>query len=151
MNRDLLLLGLSSDIALHLADRFLTRGANVCGTFRSHTKALADLERRGAVLSRVDLLSETSIRAFAAEYAERRAPWDTIVSAVGQLAPIGPFFSLNFADWAELVTINSISQLNAIHMLYPMRDPARPTKVILFAGGGTNTPFDLYSAYCVGS
>lgn len=149
-DRRLLVLGLSSDIAIYLADRFLARGTQVSGTFRKRGAELARLERRGAMLSQVDFLSDKSLRAFAAGFAQRRAGWDTIISAVGQLAPIGPFFSLDFKEWAESVVLNSLAQLHAVHLLYPMRDATRPSRVILFAGGGTNSPFDAYSAYCVG-
>ncbi len=149
-DRRLLMLGLSSDIALHLADQFLTRGTQVSGTFRRRSAELAGLERRGAILSEVDFMSDKSLQAFASAYAQRQARWDTMISAVGQLAPIGPFFSLDFKLWADSVVVNSLAQLHAVHLLYPMRDRTRPSKVVLFAGGGTNSPFDAYSAYCVG-
>jgi NAD(P)-dependent dehydrogenase (short-subunit alcohol dehydrogenase family) len=146
----LIVLGISSDIAVYLARRFLARGAEVRGTFRSRGGELDALERDGAILSEVDVLSPESVGRFAAQFAASGAQWDTLISAVGVLTPIGPFFSLDFEAWAASVEANSVAQLRALHALYPMRDKSRPCKVILFAGGGVNSPFDFYSAYCVG-
>lgn len=150
MASNVVLLGISSDIAAFLARRFLAGGLQVQGTFRTRSDDVADLERRGARLSQVDLRSPEAVRAFAADFAARHGRWDTMISAVGQLTPIGEFFSLDFDDWADSVEVNALAQLRALHALYPVRNIARPCKVILFAGGGTNGPFDAYSAYCVG-
>jgi NAD(P)-dependent dehydrogenase (short-subunit alcohol dehydrogenase family) len=73
--------------------------------------------------------------------------WDLLISAIGTMEPIGKFFDLDPDEWAQSVHTNFVKQLRLLHTLWPMR-AARPA-VMFFAGGGTNGPFDRYSAYCV--
>jgi NAD(P)-dependent dehydrogenase (short-subunit alcohol dehydrogenase family) len=81
---------------------------------------------------------------------ERGFSWDIFISAAGLLEPIGPFFSSDFDVWEKSVITNSTAQLRVLHAVYGLRTHSAPAKVMLFAGGGTNGPFDNYSAYCVG-
>lgn len=149
MNK-LFLLGASSDIAIDLANRFLGRGDKVYGTFRQARPEIDQLQKRGALLESVDILSEDSAGTIAANLTKSGYAWNIFISAVGLLDPIGPFFSLDFDEWERSIEVNALAQLRVLHAIYPARDPAQPSKVILFAGGGTNSSFDNYSAYCLG-
>jgi NAD(P)-dependent dehydrogenase (short-subunit alcohol dehydrogenase family) len=44
--------------------------------------------------------------------------------------------------------INSTAQLRFLHKIYPLRVIGKFCQVAFFAGGGTNSPFTNYSAYC---
>lgn len=147
---NVIIVAASSDIGAHLAEHFLARGADVVGTYRSRTERVDDLERAGARLFPLDIESPTQLRAFASQLRAVGSAWDTLISAAGVLDPIGPFFGTDFDAWERSVATNSTAQLRVLHALHPLRDRSMPSRVIFFAGGGTNGPFDNYSAYCVG-
>jgi len=140
----------SSDIGAHLARAFARRGAEVVGTYRNRTAALRELEAAGVRLLPLDIESKEDVAAFARAIRESDFGWNALVSAAGVLEPIGPFFELEFDAWERCVAVNSTDQLRVLHALYPLRDPAATAKVVFFAGGGTNSAFDNYSAYCIG-
>lgn len=145
-----IVLAASSDIGAHLAEYQLRRGAEVIGTYRSSSLRSADLEAAGVRLFRVDINSDSDVKSFADKLKASGFRWDTLICAPGLLDPIGPFFSTNFDDWENSVITNSLAQLRVLHAINGMRDHNKLSKVIFFAGGGTNGPFDNYSAYCIG-
>lgn len=140
----------SSDIGASLAAHFIHRGADVVGTYRSMSPRVAELEKAGARLFPVDITSGEQVLSFVEQLKESVFSWDILVSAAGVLDPIGSFFSTDFDVWEKSVITNSIAQLRVLHAVYGLRDQSAPAKVIFFAGGGTNGPFDNYSAYCLG-
>lgn len=146
----IIVLGASSDIGAHLTEHYLRGGAQVAGTYRNRTVRVAELEAAGAKLFMLDIDSPAHARHFAQELKGEGFTWDVLVSAPGLLAPIGPFFSTDFDAWENSVITNSSAQLRVLHAIYGQRNAATLSKVIFFAGGGTNGPFDNYSAYCVG-
>jgi NAD(P)-dependent dehydrogenase (short-subunit alcohol dehydrogenase family) len=145
-----LIVGISSDISLSLARRFLDRGARVWGTYRSWSGAIGSLQAQGAVLSFLDVDDSDSVAEFAAKITTSGYFWNRFISAVGILAPIGPFFDADFDAWDRAVRTNSLSQLRVLRSVFAVRDQNELARAILFAGGGTNSPFDNYSAYCLG-
>jgi len=146
----IVVLGASSDIGGYLTEHYLRGGAEVVGTYRSLTPRVAELEAAGAKLFLLDIDSPEQVEHFAQQLEVEDFMWDVLISAPGLLAPIGPFFSTNFNDWEKSVITNSSAQLRVLHALYGQRNGSKLSKVIFFAGGGTNGPFDNYSAYCVG-
>ena len=98
----------------------------------------------------VDLADADAVRCFASSEQFAAFAWDTIIFAAGDLEPIGPFISSDFDRWEKSVVINSTAQLRTLHAVFPFRDRSTVARVIFFAGGGTNGPFDNYSAYCLG-
>ena len=151
MNRSrIIVLAASSDIGAHLTEHYLLGGAEVIGTYRSRTPRVAELESAGARLFPLDINSGAQVKSFAEQLKASDFSWDTLVSAPGLLDPIGPFFSTDFDDWENSVITNSTAQLRVLHEIHGLRDRTALSKVIFFAGGGTNGPFDNYSAYCLG-
>ena len=151
MNRQkTIVLAASSDIGASLAAHFLHLGADVVGTYRNLSPRMAELEAAGTRLFPVDITSAEQVLSFAEQLKESAFSWNTLVSAAGMLDPIGSFFSTDFDAWERGVIANSTAQLRVLHAVYGLRDQSAPVKVIFFAGGGTNGPFDNYSAYCVG-
>ena len=140
----------SSDIGTHLVKHHLRRGASVIGTYRRRSRHVEALERAGAAMLAVDLDDEDAVRSLADNAQVAAFSWDAIIFAAGDLEPIGPFFSTDFGRWERSVIVNSTAQLRALHAVFPHRDRSTVAKVIFFAGGGTNGPFDNYSAYCIG-
>ncbi len=146
----IIVLAASSDIGAHLTEHYLRSGAEVVGTYRTRTPRVVDLEKAGARLFPLDIKSGGQVTSFADQLKASGFSWDTLVSAVGLLDPIGPFFSTNFDDWESSVITNSTAQLRVLHAVHGLRDRTGLSKVLFFAGGGTNGPFDNYSAYCLG-
>jgi len=145
-----LIVGISSDISVSLARRYIGRGARVWGTYRSRSDAIENLQALGAVLSFLDVDDPHSVAEFVGEMTASGFLWNRFISAIGALAPIGPFFDTDFAAWDRSVRTNSLSQLHVLHSVFALRDQRELPRAILFAGGGTNSPFDNYSAYCLG-
>jgi NAD(P)-dependent dehydrogenase (short-subunit alcohol dehydrogenase family) len=73
-----------------------------------------------------------------------------MIHASGILEPIGPFLSVDFGQWRDGFAVNCLGPLHLVHALYPLKAPEGTGKVLFFAGGGTNGPFDAYSCYCAG-
>lgn len=149
-NNVVLIIAASSDIGGYLARHYLQRGAQVFGTYRSLTPDVSQLIAEGVIFFRLDIASLDSINEFVLELRQAKFCWDVLISAPGMLSPIGPFFELDFDEWADSVTVNSLAQLRVLHAVYPLRKRHGCAKVIFFAGGGTNSSFDNYSAYCIG-
>ena len=145
-----IILAASSDIGGHLVEHYVRQGAEVVGTYRSWTPKVADLEKLGARLFPVDISSSEQVVAFTEQLVVSKFLWDTLISAVGLLDPIDPFFSTNFEAWEASVITNSTAQLRVLHAVYGLRVRSGLSKVLFFAGGGTNGPFNNYSAYCLG-
>lgn len=147
---DIIILGVSADIGLNICRLFQRDGARILGTYRNDFAERENLAKLSGVrLLQCDLTNPSDIDELAQSAAQSGYAWDTIFSSVGTSEPIGRFFDLNFNDWARSVDVNMISQLRAIHALYPMRDKSKTVNIALLAGGGTNNPFRCYSAYCV--
>ena len=144
------MLAASSDIGGHLVEHFLGQGAEVVGTYRSRTPRVIELEKLGACLFHVDIKSGDQVAFFVEQLIASNFLWDTLISAVGLLDPIGSFFSNDFDVWESSVITNSTAQLSVLHAVHGLRNRSRLSKVLFFAGGGTNGPFDNYSAYCIG-
>ena len=140
----------SSDIGGNLVQHFLEKGCEVFGTYRTHTPRVSELEEKGAKLYAVNVNSEDEVLELADKLIDNGFEWDTFISAVGVLDPIAPFFSNEFSQWEKSVITNSTAQLRMLHAIHKLRSKAGVSKVIFFAGGGTNSSFDNYSAYCIG-
>lgn len=144
------ILGVGSDIGRSLAGDFLNQGARVIGTYRTAASVSELGQPEGLTLMECDVASPESVANTVRAFAALAQPWDVFVSCVGVLDPIGRFFSLDFAAWEESVRVNSLAQLRVLHALQPHRQTGEINHAIFFAGGGTNSPFRNYSAYCLG-
>jgi NAD(P)-dependent dehydrogenase (short-subunit alcohol dehydrogenase family) len=146
----IIVLAASSDIGAHLTERYLSSGAEVFGTYLTRTPRVLELEKAGAKLFPLDIKSGDQVASFAEQLRASGFSWNMLISAVGLLDPIGPFFSTNFDDWESSFVTNSTAQMRVLHAVHGMRNRDGLSKVLFFAGGGTNGPFDNYSAYCLG-
>ena len=76
--------------------------------------------------------------------------WDLFVSCIGTLEPIGKFIDVELSKWVEAVSENSTYQIAALINAIKIRSSNKTGNVILFAGGGTNSPNPNYSSYTLG-
>ena len=134
-----IILGITADIGRALAERLICDGWTVTGLGRD-LQRVSDL---GATCVEIDMKDSASVTSICDQIGQ----WDLFISSVGTMAPIGPFFGLNFEDWEASITVNLTSQLRVLHALWSKR-VVRP-HIMFFAGGGTNNPMPNYSAYCV--
>ena len=142
-------LGATADIGRGLAKRLLADGWRVIGVGRT-LERLKDMATIPAFeLHQCALTDKESVKALVSDLRAETIAWDLLVSSVGTMEPIGPFFNLDFDKWAESVDVNFIAQMRALHAFWPLRRAAEVVDVMLLAGGGTNNPFRNYSAYCV--
>ena len=142
-------LAASADIGLGLSERLIEDGWHVVGTGRDSNRFEALLERPEFDFLPCDLSNPGSVKSLVHAFGKLNHEWDLFVSAAGTLEPIGPFFELDFDQWEVSVSVNVISQLRALRGVWPHRRKNAVVDVMFLAGGGTNSPFTNYSAYCV--
>lgn len=149
--RSVFIAAISSDIGRELARRYLAQGFDVAGSYRPSADVSAILSLGAVSLFPCDVGDVASIREAVARYAEHVGPegWNTFVSAVGDLRPIGPITSLDMAAWGASVHVNGVGQLQLLQALLGAAR-AGTKQVCFLIGGGMNGPFPNYSAYCLG-
>lgn len=143
------ILSISSDIGDALARDWMAAGCSVAGTYRKRSAAVDALEQAGASLVACDLDDAGSIAAAVAELGHE--PWDVLVLAAGDMAPVAPFALTDFDSWERSIKTNFTAQLRVLHGLLPARRTGSELGplVLMFAGGGTNSATPSYSAYTV--
>ncbi len=141
-------LGASADIGRELSVRLMQDGWSVVGTARDADKleCFRDEDRFSGLSC--DLTDPVEVTAMVEQFAQMGRTWSLIVSAAGSMEPIGRFFDQDFDTWERSVRMNSTAQLRVLHGLWRYRNRER-SDVMLMAGGGTNSAFTNYSAYCL--
>lgn len=141
---------ISSDIGRSIAQIYRRRNWPVIGTYRSDGELGSLRSDTGISLIRCDLEDPGDIEAVGRQLAQRESGWDIFIGAVGQLAPIGPFFELDRGEWTRSVALNGTGQLSLLHAIYPHRRAAPLAQVAFLVGGAINRAFANYSAYSLG-
>jgi len=149
-HKTVLILSVSSDIGLFLAQRYLSSGHSVIGTYRSTQTIKGLTQYPNCHLFACDIHEPRSLSAFVENVKALGMNWDTFISCVGYPLPLQPFFKSDFDQWQQSVEVNSLDQLRAIHGLYPFRNPQGVSNVVFFAGGGANNAVVDFSAYTIG-
>ncbi len=149
--RSAIIISASSDIGTAMSRRWLARGWNVFGTYRTKSQAVDDLQSHGMKFAYCDLSDSTSIRGACSKLQTLCPQWDVLVMCPGTQDPIGAFTEDSFDEWEESVRVNFTSQMHMIHELLPTRHTnyALEPIVLLFAAGGTNDAPVNRSAYIV--
>ncbi len=146
--KTIFILSISSDIGRHLARQYLAKGHRVLGTYR-HGHNLGPLHNQpNCTLWRCDVSQEKDVAKLAGEFRKLKIAWDVFISCVGNPLPVMPFFECDFDEWQNSVRVNSIAQLQALHVLHPFRNPKK-ADVVYFAGGGMNGKVMNFSAYTI--
>ena len=99
-----IIVSISSDIGLALAERWQARGVKVCGTYRTMSARLKDLD--GVRTVRCDLADPESVRKAGAELVQVCPEWDYLVLCPGLQDPVGSFAACGFDDWGKSVQVN---------------------------------------------
>ncbi len=147
--KTIIILSVSSDIGLYMAKQYLAQGHRVVGTYRSDEN-LSDLKNNpDCSLFYCDINGRKSVELLIEQLKKAGVVWDILISCIGQLTPVVPFFECNFEEWEESVHINSIDQLRVIHYLYPLRQQKGVSSVVFFAGGAMNNAVVNLSAYTI--
>ncbi len=145
------IISISSDIGIALANKWIEQKWDVYGTFRSrlfNSSIIKNIQNEKLVYC--DLLIEKSVDEASDQLIKRVGKWDVLIIASGDLEPIGDFKNVNFDDWADGLKVNLTNQLRILHNLLPYRNietKLTEPSVLFFAGGGTNNAVKHYSSY----
>jgi len=150
VKKNYLIVSISSDFGLALANNWLDNGHVVIGTYRNFNDRLKELETKGAILFKCDLASSLDIDNVCKNIS-KDYDWDVLCIAPATLEPVGEFIKTSFNEWEKSISLNFTSQMRIIFNLIPSRrkDSNNGPIVILFAGGGTNNATKNYSAYTI--
>jgi len=150
-DRSAIIISVSSDIGNAMSQRWLARGWNIFGTYRTRSKAVDELDNCGIKLVYCDLSNHISIRDVCSNLRTLCPQWDVLVLCPGTQDPVGAFAECNFDEWEESVRVNFTGQMRIVYELLPSRrvNSALGSCVLFFAGGGTNNAPVNYSAYIV--
>ncbi|HLB41766.1 MAG TPA: SDR family oxidoreductase [Gammaproteobacteria bacterium] len=149
--KNAIIISLSSDIALAIADKWSRDGWNMVGTYRNKSDIEQKLNKK-ITLFHCDLSDAASCDKAAKDILNLMPDWNVLIFATGTLVPLGLFLKNNVDDWNTSIHVNFINQIRLTHRL--VNKLSRPLEnimpsVIFFAGGGTNNAVLGYSAYTI--
>ena len=136
-----LIIGISSGIGSALALHLNAMGFNVVGTARTQEASL----NCPNLTYLLDLTSYESIDKFTNLFSANHE-WNNIIFCPAVMSPIGRFDSVDIHQWINTFNINFSNQVYLLHSLIPFCSGS-PSHVLFFAGGGTNSAPQHYSAY----
>lgn len=151
MKRSAIIISASSDIGAAMCARWKSNGWKVYGTYRTKSPTTEALAKTGVKLVFCDLADVASVRDSCSQLRKLCSLWDALVMCPGTQDPVGPFSDCSFDEWEESLKVNFGSQLRIVHHLLPARNVKGTFEpiVLLFAGGGTNSAPQNYSAYTI--
>lgn len=146
-----IIIGISSDIASGLAEKWLKDGLKVIGSYRNWNSNLETLSKYEHLkLIKLDFDIDCEFDELI-KVIKNLGQWSVLVVAIGSQIPIGTFEKVNFFEWTQGVKVNFLDQMKIVHLLLPFRSKSTECgpSVLFFAGGGTNNSVNNYSAYTV--
>ena len=142
-HKNTLIIGINSGIGMAIAQKLDKDGHNLYGTTRS--KELLEKNRNPWKNYYLDLDKTDSVDDFAHEIT-KELTWDNLIFCPATMQPIGPFETLDISKWIKSFSLNFTSQIYLLQRLLKSRNPFK-SKVLFFAGGGTNSSPKNYSCY----
>lgn len=144
------IISINSDIGENLALHWQRMGFRVAGTYRNWNSNCDRLKDAGVEMVHCDLQESDSISK-STDQLLNISPWEVLVFASGDQKPIGKFEEIDIDDWKKSITSNFLGQIEMVHGLLRGRRPNSDffPSVVFFAGGGTNSPVERYSAYTI--
>ena len=141
---NVVIISATSDIGLAYAKHCKDHATHLLGTYRncSQKETLKSICNNALHL---DLSKKESVKNFKKEFDNLNLKWSRLIFCPCQPYPYENFFTSKFSDWQESFQLNSIKQLELLHFLYRFKD--HNAKVLFFAGGGTNSAVEAFSAY----
>lgn len=149
MKKNILIISVTSDIGFSLAQKWLNDGHNVMGTYRSRDENFIKLNTTNIHLEHLDISNKKDIGNFIENIKKHTLKWDTLIMCPATMHPIGMFEKIDFDKWKDTININFTSQMELIHKLLPYKNKEVISSILLFAGSGTNSTADNYSAYTI--
>lgn len=148
--KKIFIVSITSDIGFELAKYWKKKGYNVSGTYRSKSNNYLELKKLKICLFKCDLSFKKSINNFLAVL-DKKYKWDWLILAAGLQDPIGKFIKINFDEWEDSLFVNFISMTRILNFLLKLRNinSKNGSRVLFFAGGGTNNATSNYSAYTI--
>ena len=134
-----LIIGITSDIGTGIKKRLEDDDWQVLGTSSTY---------QSDSVFKLDLADPKQVELFANQLTQYK-DWSLLCLFAGTMEPIGTFFDTDFSSWEKNFRINVLSQLKILQMLWEYRAKFTEVNVCFLAGGGTNSTFDNYSAYCL--
>lgn len=149
--RTAIIISASSDIGTAMCHRWMDRGWELYGTYRTSSPAVEAMAKMGVKLVSCDLSDEGSVNDACSKLRSSCPQWDVLVLCPGTQEPVGAFSETGFDSWEESIKVNFSSQLRIVHELLSERAKAviHGPIVLFFAGGGTNNATLSYSAYTI--
>lgn len=139
-----LIISVTSDIGLAYAKHCKNNTDYLIGTYRDRSREEA-LKSVCDHSLHLDLSKKESIISFKRNFRSLDLKWTNLIFCPCQPFPYENFFASNFSDWENSFQLNSLKQLELLHFFYDFRDEF--SKVLFFAGGGTNSAVESFSAY----
>ncbi len=143
--KKIFILSISSDIGYELAIDWINKGHNVYGTFKNFSDKCKILKNKGAEIYKLDLKKNENVTNF---FKRKKPKWDWLIIATGNQDPIGNFLDVNDMEWINSIEINFTNQFLFLKKILPYRTK-KNSRVLFFAGGGTNNATINYSAYTI--
>jgi len=146
--RNIIIIGMSSDIGKSLAERYIRDSNKVLGTYRSsHSNIVESVIYSKVYCLYCDIRDSKDINTLCnvtSKYFEGK--WDTIIFSVADMHPVSKFFSCKFEDWETSIDVNLVGQLRVLHALW--KYAGEKPNVVFFSGMGTNNAVVDQSAIC---
>jgi len=139
------ILSISSDIGFELANHWIDKGYDVQGTYKTPSEKCKSLKKRGAKLFYLDIKNRSKIQTF---LKKNKPFWNWLIFATGTQDPVGSFTSVKSTEWVSSVEINFVNQFFFLKEILKFRSK-KNSRVLFFAGGGTNNATINYSAYTI--
>lgn len=143
--KNVLIVGVTSDIGKELAGFYIKNGANVFGTYRSQPDfEKTNLNIRGIQL---DLREADDVECLSKALDEAGFFWDLLILSAGVLYPISPFLTSDFGEWEEAFRVNFFGQLEVVKKIHQFH--STNASVSFFTGGAPGGVLKNYSSYSV--
>lgn len=144
MTKKAILISINSDIGYFFADKLLKDNFKLIGTYRTYSKRLSDLKKRGVILKRIDFSKKLSDKIIQNLIKECRN-WDLLLNFTGNQNPIGKILTLKKTEIISSFNINFLAQFIITKEMLKFKK--RNSFVLFFAGGGVNNATKNYSTY----
>jgi len=143
--KNVLILGIDSDIGRTLSDHFLKKGYQVLGS----TRQSRTLKKNPSGLEEfhLDFESEESVLSGFQFLSNKNCVWEMVIVAIGILEPLGPLSLIPGKTLRKNFQVNLLSPVLIVQEL--LRNSLVPNGglVVSFAGSGTNSAPKNYFAY----
>ena len=139
-----LVISASSDIGFEYVKNKSLSGEQVIGTFRDKNAEIKISKYCDHSIF-LDLFDKQSSKNLIKYIENNNILWDKLLFCPCQPFPYQSFFDSDFKEWHESFNLNSLYQLELLHKLFKFR--RKMSKVLFFAGGGSNSAVNNFSAY----